>query len=93
MKLLAIVTLMIAGAALAACGTTRDNRFNETAYADHNGPERTYYDHDVMYRSPAYGERYVYGEDVDVVYVRPAYRVVPVARDPLIYDGYYYYRD
>jgi hypothetical protein len=91
MKLLPIATLVIAGAALAACGTTRENRYNETAYADHNGPERTY-DHDVAYRSPAYGERHVYGDDVDVVYVRPAYRVVPVTPDPVIYDGYYYYR-
>lgn len=85
MKLLPIATLVIAGAALAACGTTRENRFNETAYADHNGP----YGHDVTYRSPAYGERSVYGDDVDVVYVRPAYRVVPVTQDPVIY----YYRD
>jgi hypothetical protein len=91
MKLLPIMTLAIAGAALAACGTTRDNRYNETAYADHIGPERTY-DHQVVYRSPAYGERYAYDDDVDVVYVRPAYRVVPVARNPVYYDGYYYYR-
>lgn len=82
MKLLPIVTLVIAGAALAACGTTRENRFNETAYADHNEPTQAY-DHEVVYRSPAYDE---------VVYVRPAYRVVPVTQDPVIYDGYYYYR-
>ena len=50
MKLLPIVTLVIAGAALAACGTSSESRFNETAYADHNGPERKY-DHDVVYRS------------------------------------------
>ncbi len=88
MRLLPIVTLVIAGAALAACGTTRDNRYNETAYADHNGPQRTY-QHEVVYRTPAYGERYVYGDQV--VYVRPAYRVVPVTRDPVLYDGYYFY--
>jgi hypothetical protein len=89
MKLLPIATLAIAGAALAACGTTRENRYNETAYADHNGPERTY-QHEVVYRTPAYDD------GVDVVYVRPAYRpaytVVPVTRDPVLYDGYYYYR-
>jgi hypothetical protein len=89
MKPLPIVTLVVAGAALAACGTTRENRLNETAYADHNGPQRIY-EHGVVYRSPAYGERYVYDDDVDVVYVRPAYRVVPVTRDPVIY---YYYSD
>jgi hypothetical protein len=75
MKLLPIVTLVIAGAALTACGTSSENRFNETAYADHNGPEQTY-DHEVVYRSY---------DDPDVVYVQPAYRVVPVTRDPVIY--------
>ena len=84
MKLLPIVTLVIAGAALAACGTTRENRFNETAYADHNQPNKTY-DREVVYRTPAY-------DDPDVLYVRPAYRVVPVSPDPVVYDGYYYYR-
>jgi hypothetical protein len=88
MKLLPIATLVIAGAALAACGTTRDNRYNETAYADTSAPE-TRYEHEVVYRTPAYGER---DDDVDVVYVQPAYRVVPVTRDPVYYDGYYYYR-
>jgi hypothetical protein len=88
MKLLPIATVVIAGAALAACGTTRGNRFNETAYADHNGPERNAYQHEVVHRSPAFGERYVHGDDVDVVYVRPAYRVVPVTRDTVYYDGY-----
>jgi hypothetical protein len=83
MKLLPVVTLVIAGAAVVGCGTTRENRYNETAYADHSAP-RTYYDHDVVYRSPA-------DDDVDVVYVRPAYRVVP--RGQVIYgdDGHYYY--
>lgn len=85
MKLLPIATLAVAGVALAACGSVRENRFNETAYADHNGP-RTYYDHGVAYRSPAYG-------DPDVVYVQPAYRVVSVTREPVMYDGYYYYSD
>ena len=85
MKLLPIVTFVIAGAALAACGTNRDNRFNETTYADHNGPDQTY-EQDVVDRSPAY-------QDADVVYVRPAYRVVPVTRNPMLYDGYYYYSD
>jgi hypothetical protein len=80
MKLLPIVTLVIAGAALAACGTSSENRFNETTYADHNGPERTY-DHEVVYRSYRY-------DDPDVVYVQPAYRVVPVTRERVIY--YYY---
>jgi hypothetical protein len=90
MKLLPLVTLALAGAAIVGCGTTRDNRYNETAYADHNGP----YDHDVVYRSPAYGDRY-YDEDGRIVYVRPAYRVVPVTPGRVIYggDGYYYYSD
>ena len=77
MKLLPIMTLVIAGAALAACGTNRDNRYNETAYADHNGPERTY-DHEVVYRSYGY-------DDPDVVYVQPAYRVVPAPGERVIY--------
>jgi hypothetical protein len=77
MKLLPIVTLVIAGTALAACGTNRDNRYNETAYADHNGPERTY-DHEVVYRSYGYN-------DPDVVYVQPAYRVMPAPRERVIY--------
>jgi hypothetical protein len=77
MKLLPIVTLVIAGVALAACGTNRDNRYNETAYADHNGPERTY-DHEVVYRSYGYS-------DPDVVYVQPAYRVMPAPRERVIY--------
>ena len=91
MRLLLLATLVIAGAAVAGCGTTRENRYNETAYADHNGP----YDHDVVYRSAAYGDRYYYDDGGKVVYVRPAYRVVPVPPDDLIYgdDGYYYYRD
>ena len=89
MKMLPILALAAAGIVVAGCGTVRENRFNETSYADH-----LHYDHDVVSRSPGYGERY-YDEDDDVVYVRPAYRVVPVARDDLIYggDGYYYYRD
>jgi hypothetical protein len=79
MKLLPIMTLVIAGAALAACGTTRENRFNETTYADHNGPSKVY-EREVVYSEP------------EVIYVQPAYRVVP-AREPVIYrDGYYYYR-
>lgn len=78
MKLLPIAMLVIAGAVLAACGTTSsENRFNETAYADHNGPSRTY-DHDVVYRSYGY-------DDPDVVYVQPAYRVVPAPRERVIY--------
>jgi hypothetical protein len=90
MKLIPLATLVLAGAAVVGCGTTRENRYNETAYAD-----QPPYDHDVVYRSPAYGERYYYDDDVDVVYVRPAYRAVPVTREDLIYggDGYYYYRD
>ena len=82
MKPLSIATLVIAGATLAACGTSSANRFNETTYADHNGPERTYdqdkHDHDVVYRS--YGH-----DDPDVVYVQPAYRVVPTTQDRVIY--------
>ena len=77
MKLLPIVTLVIAGAALAACGTSSHNRFNETAYADHNGPARKY-DDDVVYRSYGY-------DDPDVVYVQPAYRVVPTTQERVIY--------
>jgi len=77
MKPLPIVTLVIAGAALAACGTSSENRFNETAYADHNGPERKY-DHDVVYRSYDH-------DDPDVVYVQPAYRVVPTTNERVIY--------
>ena len=91
MRLLPIVILAVAGAAVVGCGTVRDNRFNETAYADH-----AHYDYDVVYRSPAYGERYyVVDDDDDVLYVRPAYQAVPVDRDDVIYggDGYYYYRD
>ena len=84
MKLLPIATLVIAGAALAACGTTDENRYNETAYADHNGPPKKTYEHEVVYRTPAY--------DDQVVYVRPAYRVVPVTPAPVYYDGYYHYR-
>jgi hypothetical protein len=75
MKPLSIVTLVIAGAALAACGTSSANRFNETAYADHNGPERKY-DREVVYRSY---------DDPDVVYVQPAYRVVPTTQERVIY--------
>jgi hypothetical protein len=82
MKLLPIMTLAIAGAALAACGTTRENRFNETAYADHNEPTKTY-EHEVVYRTPA---------DPDVVYVQPAYRVAPAGETVIYRDGYYYYR-
>jgi hypothetical protein len=77
MKLLPIVTLVIAGTALSACGTSSANRFNETTYADHNGPERKY-DHDVVYRSYGY-------DDPDVVYVQPAYRVVPTTQERVIY--------
>jgi hypothetical protein len=85
MKLLPIAALVIAGAAVVGCGTTRENRYNETAYADHSAP-RTSYDREVVYRSPAHDE-------VEVVYVRPAYRAIP--QDQLIYggDGYYYYRN
>jgi hypothetical protein len=86
MKLLPIATLVIAGAALAACGTTRDTRYNETAFADTSAPETKY--EQVVYRTPAYGERHIYGDDVDVVYVQPAYRVVPAPRERVIY--YYY---
>jgi hypothetical protein len=76
MKLLPIVTLVMAGAALAACGTTsRANRFNETTYADHNGPNESN-DREVVYRSY---------DDPDVVYVQPAYRVVPTTRQRVIY--------
>jgi hypothetical protein len=83
MKLLPLFALAIAGAAVVGCGGTRSN---------------DNYDHDVVYRTPAYGERYYYDDDDDdddVVYVRPAYRAVPVTRGDLIYggDGYYYYRD
>jgi hypothetical protein len=77
MKLLPIVTLVIAGAALTACGTNRDNRYNETAYADHNGPDQKY-KNVVVYRSYGY-------DDPDVVYVQPAYRVVPAPQDRVIY--------
>lgn len=84
MKLLPIMTLVVAGAALAACGTTRENRFNETAYADHNEPNKVY-EHEVIYRTPAYS-------DTDVVYVQPAYRVVPAGETVIYRDGYYYYR-
>ncbi|HET6621018.1 MAG TPA: hypothetical protein VFG64_13870 [Dongiaceae bacterium] len=83
------VMLAIAGAAVVGCGTTGSNRFNETTYADHNGP----YDHETVYRSPAYGDRY--DEDGRVIYVRPAYRVIPAPPDRVVRgdDGYYYYLD
>jgi hypothetical protein len=84
MKLLPIATLVLAGAALAACGTTRDNRYNETAFADTSAPEIKY-EHEVVYRTPAYSERHVYDDVVDVVYVQPAYRVVPDTRERVIY--------
>jgi hypothetical protein len=89
MRMLSILALAVSAIAVAGCGTVRENRFNETAYADH-----LHYDHDVVYRSPAYGERY-YEDDDDVVYVRQGNRLVAVDRDDLIYgdDGYYYYRD
>lgn len=61
------------------------------------GSSRNAYDHDVVYRSPAYGERYYYDYDDDVDYYYDDdddgayYRVVP-APD---YDDDvpYYYRD
>ena len=89
MRLLPLVALVVAAAAAVGCGTTRDNRFNETTYADHNGP----YDHEAVYRSPAYVDRY--DEDGKVIYVRPAYRVVPAPPDNVVRgdDGYYYYLD
>jgi len=90
MKLVPFAAVIIAGAAVVGCGTTRDNRFNETVYADHNGP----YEHDVVYRSSAYDDRY-YDEDGRVVYVQPAYKLVPVAPRHVIQgnDGNYYYTD
>lgn len=80
MKPLPLVTLVLAGAALIGCGTTRDNRYNETAFADHNDG------HVVVYRSPAYVSRY---DDPDTVVYVPVY---PVERRHLIDggDGYYY---
>ncbi|WP_119301404.1 hypothetical protein [Dongia deserti] len=82
MKLLALLTLVITGTTVAACGGTRSDRN---------------YDHDVVYRTPSYEDRYYVDDDDDerVVYTRPTYRAVPVDRDDLIYGdgGYYYYYD
>jgi hypothetical protein len=50
MKLLPIVTSALAGALIVGCGSTPADR-------NANG---SYYDHDVVYRSPPYGERYYY---------------------------------
>ena len=90
MKVPSILALAAAGIVVAGCGTVRENRLNETAYPDHG-----HYDHDVVYRSPGYGEHPGYVEDDDVVYVRDGDQVIAVDRDDLIYggDGYYYYRD
>jgi len=90
MKFLPFATLIIAGIAVVGCGTTRENRYNETVYADHNGP----YDHDVVYRSTGYNDRY-YDDNGRAVYVQPAYRLVPVTPRHVIQgsDGYYYYSD
>jgi hypothetical protein len=90
MKALSILTLSLAGLMLASCGGG--------SYRNQS------YDHDVVYRTPAYGERYYrydddvdvdydYDDDDDVVYYR--YVPAPVSRYGTIYgDGpYYYYRD
>jgi len=74
MRLLRFAMFGLIGVVMVACGTTSENRYNETAYA-----------HDTMYRTPGYGE--------DGTYVHPAYRVVPVPPDRVIYDGYYYDRE
>lgn len=86
MRALPAMALLIAGAAVVGCGTVRENRFNETPI----DPVKR----NIVYRSPADDERTYYHHDVDVVHVRPAYRVVPVTRSDVIYgrDGYYYYR-
>lgn len=85
MKVLSIIVLAIAGVVVASCGGS--------SYRNQS------YDHDVVYRTPAYGERYYVvddddGDDDDVVYYR--YAPEPVMRHGTIYgdDGtYYYYRD
>lgn len=88
MKFLSILTLSLAGVVLASCGGG--------SYRNQS------YDHDVVYRTPAYGERYYRyddddddvvvdydydDDDEDVVYYR--YRPAPVYG----YGPYYYYRD
>jgi hypothetical protein len=49
MKALSIIVLAIAGVLVASCGGS--------SYRDQP------YDHDVVYRTPAYGERYYYDDD------------------------------
>ena len=93
MKALSILTLSLAGLLLASCGGG--------SYRNQS------YDHDVVYRTPAYDDRYYYrhdddddddvdvdydDDDDDVVYYRvPA----PASRYGTVYGDapYYYYRD
>jgi hypothetical protein len=91
-KVLSILTLSLAGLMLVSCG---------------GGSYRSY-DHDVVYRTPAYDDRYYYrydddddvdvdydydDDDDDVVYYR--YVPAPASRYGTIYgdEPYYYYRD
>ncbi len=92
MKVISVLILSLAGLLLVSCGGG--------SYRNDS------YDHDVVYRTPAYGERYYYDydyddddvvyeyDDDDVVYYR--YVPAPASRHGTIYgdDGpYYYYRD
>jgi hypothetical protein len=85
MRLVPILALAMTGAALVGCGGTHTSR--------------SYSDHDVVYRAPAYDDRYYYednGPPDGALYYQPGYGAVPVERHGTIYDdddGYYYYRD
>jgi threonine dehydrogenase-like Zn-dependent dehydrogenase len=81
MRLLRLAMFGLIGAVMVGCGTTRNNRYHETAYA-----------HDTMYRTPGYGER-AYDGDADYANVQPAYQAAPVPPDRVMYDGYYYDRE
>jgi hypothetical protein len=71
MKMLYLVALGVAGAAVVGCGSVRENTYNETPV---NQRVTYQYDRDedveVVYVRPSY----------EVVPVHPAYRVVPVTR-------------
>ena len=76
--------LALASVAIAGCGSTH--------------AARSYSDHDVVYRTPPYDDRYYYEDNgpPGPLYYQPGYGPVPVYRHGTMYDeddGYYYYRD